>query len=256
MGIRLAGGGEVREVLEQLNYSPGTKDTGDLEATTKTITATAEATGLGNADYSAALTLPAPADARLVVKRIAARLGVTIDSMTAATLYCRVYVDAQAADNRLFDLSWSATGAKLATANTYSGSLATIFNLLKNGGAHTFYFYFWVNTGNAVLSECRLYEGVGSDGADSWGGDCLQLLHRGFASIRVVYDRAGTGNLSGWMKNTGDEYNASYAAPSTSILQFILENSLVHDPTFAVTSAVATDLVSLTRSNFIIRKEE
>ncbi|MEK7281607.1 MAG: hypothetical protein AAB037_04555, partial [Chloroflexota bacterium] len=115
------------------------------EAATKTITATVEATGVGNADYSAALTVAAPADARLVVKRVAARLAVTIDSMTAGTLFCRVYVDAQAANNRLFDLSWTTPGAKLAAVDTHSGNLAAVFNLLKDGAAHTFYFFFWVN---------------------------------------------------------------------------------------------------------------
>jgi hypothetical protein len=160
--LKLAGEGTVAEHIEKLSYTPGPQDSGDLEAATRTVTAAAEATGPGNADYSRALTLAKPTDARLTVQRIAARLAVTIDSMTAGQLNCRVYVDAQDADHRLLDVSWTGAGAKLAVVDTHSGNLATIFNLLKDGASHTFYFFFWVNTGNAVISLCQLWEGVGT----------------------------------------------------------------------------------------------
>jgi hypothetical protein len=47
----------AKEKLEVLLYQPGLQDSGDLEAGTKTITATAEASGLGNASYTVSLTL-------------------------------------------------------------------------------------------------------------------------------------------------------------------------------------------------------
>ena len=105
---------DTQEKIGLIEYLPYLENTGDLEAGTKTITATSEATGVANADYSMALTLSKPSDARLVVTRIAARLAVTIDSFDVAEhLYCRVYVDAQDANHRLFDEDWNSIGAKL-----------------------------------------------------------------------------------------------------------------------------------------------
>ena len=149
---------DTQEKVETILYSPGLQNSGDLEAATKTITALAEATGLANADYSKALTLPKPADTRLELERIGSRLSVTIDSFSVATiLYCRVYVDAQDAAHRLFDLSWTTTGNQLAGTSTTSG---TLYPLLSDGQSHTFYFFFWVNqANNAVIkigrASCR-----------------------------------------------------------------------------------------------------
>lgn len=135
MALRLAGEEiGIQEKIESISYTPGVQGSGDLEAGTRTITATVEASGLGNADYNQALTLAKPDDIRLVVKRIAARLAVTVDSFDAAThLYCRVYVDVQDANHRLFDEDWSSAGAKLDAVDTHPGASATIFGLLKDG---------------------------------------------------------------------------------------------------------------------------
>lgn len=71
---------------------------------------------------TSSLTLPKPADARLVVKRICARLQVAVDTIPGGDtdLYCRVYVDAQDVNHRLFDLDWTSTGAKLHALDTHS----------------------------------------------------------------------------------------------------------------------------------------
>jgi hypothetical protein len=182
---------DTQEKIETITYFPGFPDSGDLEAGTKTITATAEAGGAGNADYSTTKTLPAPPDARLEVLRIAARLQVTIDSKTAGTLYSRVYVDAQDAGHRLFDLSWTTTGAKIEVEAVHAANKATIFNLLKDGAAHTFYFFFWVNSGNAVLSLVQLQEGVG--GTDSSPVTCLRVMHTGTAFLGMRVNVVGSG---------------------------------------------------------------
>ena len=182
-----------RPFVEQITYAPGLQTTNDLEAATKTITATVEATGVGNADYSAALTMAAPSDARLVVQQIMARLSITIDSMTAGTLYGRVYVDAQAANNRLFDLSWTTTGNKLAIQHTTAATLATIFALLKDGAAHTFYFFFWVNAGNTVLSVVQAWEGVG--GGSGAALHPIALTYTGSVSLAGYMERVGTGTF-------------------------------------------------------------
>lgn len=84
-----------------------------------------------------------------------------IDSFdTAIHLYCRVYVDAQDADHRLFDEDWNSTGAKLDAVDTLVGTKEPIFNLLKDGSAHTF--FFWVDQANdVVISLVQLWEAVG-----------------------------------------------------------------------------------------------
>jgi hypothetical protein len=68
---------DTQEVIEAISYQPGLQDSGDLEAGTKTITATAEATGVNAADYHAVMSLAKPDDLRLTVIRIAARLAVS-----------------------------------------------------------------------------------------------------------------------------------------------------------------------------------
>jgi len=195
--LKLAGESSIGlEKIEQLAYTSGKQDTGDLEAATKTVTATSEASGVGNADYSKALTLPKPSDARLIVKRIATRLAVTIDSFDTAThLYCRVYVDQQDADHRLFDMDWDSTGAKLTAVDTHSGALSTIFDLLKDGASHTFYFFFWIDqANNAVISLVQLWESVGT--CDTYGGhrEILELNFSGLATIHSSIRRIGTGS--------------------------------------------------------------
>lgn len=181
------------EFIESLIFNPGIPDTGDLEGGTKTIVAVAEGAGIGAADYNAVLTLPAPTDAKIIIIRIAERLAVTINSMTAGHLYCRVYVDAQDAAHRLFDMDWATTGAKL-TAGDFSAG--TAFNLLKDGAAHTFYFFFWVDAGNAVISLVRLQEVVGTCNHAGNGYEVLTVEHEGLMYVMGDCRVEGTGNFS------------------------------------------------------------
>ena len=181
---------DTQEKIETITYSPGAQTTGDLETGTKTVSATSETSGTGNADYSQALTLAKPLDARLEVKSIVSRLKVTIDSMTAGHLYCRVYVDAQAATHRLFNKDWTSTGEKLGAADLTSG---VAFNLLRDGSAHTFYFFFWVDTGNAVISFVQLWEGVGSCSTVGYQYTTLEVNHSGFLGFAVRLETIGSG---------------------------------------------------------------
>ena len=212
-----------KEKLEVLLYQPGLQDSGDLEPATKTITAAVEASGLGNATYSASLTLPKPSDDRLVVKRICARLQVTIDTIAGGDtdLYCRVYVDGQDANHRLFDMDWTSTGVKLTALDTHSGALSTIFNLLKDGTSHTFYFFFWkAGTGAGItISLVQLWEGVGSKIVGA-GTPCLGISHTGQLSGFLACSKAGTGSSAlrvcqGIQDSTYSSYllSATYEAP-------------------------------------------
>lgn len=159
------------ESVDIITYVPYRIDSGDRIATTKTITATAEASGVGNADYSFALTLTAPTDARLVVQSIITRLALTIDSDDGThDLCCRVYMDAQDADHLLFDIACTTTGAQLAAQRLTTGVKDIIYNLIKNGAAHTYYMYFW-SPGNhsPVLSLAQMWGAVGTNKTAAWG---------------------------------------------------------------------------------------
>jgi len=185
-----------KPIYETIIYSPALNDTTDLEAATKTITATEEATGTGNADYTAALTLKIPSDTRMAIKRIATRLSVTIDSDDGThDLKCRVYVDEQDANHMLFDLSYTSTGNQLSVQDCLTGTKETIFNLLKDGNAHTFYFFFWSPGEHApVISVCQLWEAVGSSSV-TWGiVEALRITHTGFLQVSGYFQRTGSGN--------------------------------------------------------------
>lgn len=229
--------GKTGERIERIAYSPGLPSTGDLEGATKTITAVTEG---AVADYSAALTLASPTEVRLQVKRIASRLAVVIDSMTAVTLYCRVYVDAQATNNRLFDLSWTTTGEKLHAVDTHAAALATIFNLLKDGAAHTFYFFFWVSAGNAVLSYVNLWETVGTCLASPAGVPTLSLNHQGFLGgfFRLYVLGSGTPVFRLCFPNTY-EYWVSVAGSAAEIG---FPSVVGFNPDFVIWGTVASDI--------------
>ena len=254
--LKLAGETDTsREKIEAIYYDPGLPNTGDLEAATKTITATAEASGLGNADYSSALTLADPDDARLAVKRIASRLVVTIDSFDVAThLYCRVYVDAQDADHRLFDEDWTAIGEKLDAVDTHSGNKATIFNLLGDGQQHTFYFFFWVNQAtNAVISQVVLSEAVGTCQTGTYY-PYMELNHSGFLSMQGYVQRTGSGSKKLYVRShaLGNEWRrlAEWSDP------IALLNGLVYGVTdICGKGSVATDIVYFADLYFVLRSE-
>ena len=253
----------ITPAVSTITYSPSSaQDTGDLEGATKTITATSEATGVGNADYSSAKTLPVPSNSALAILRVATRLAVTIDSMTAGTLNYRVYVDSQVAGNLLYDSTWVTTGAKIVVQDTLVGTKETIFNLLKDGSAHTFYFFFWVNAGNAVLSLVELWEGVGATGATGWGKVVMSLTHTGLFSISPSIAKVGTGThqlLIGKSATLVEAYeNVLFLQKTTSTSQILtletipllLSGAVVG---IQVLSSEATDLVYVGGITFIIR---
>lgn len=246
---------DIQEKVETILYQPSLQDSGDFEPGTKTITATEEASGLGNADYNASLTLAKPDDARLVVKRITSRLAVTIDSMTAGHLYCRVYVDQQDADHRLFAEDWASIGAKLAAVDTHSGNKSTIFNLLKDGSAHTIYFFFLVDSGNAVISTVQLQEGAGSSGTAN-NVEAIRLIFKGLIHWTSAVTGAGSGTQVQKLVITGSGGENTfryYIAPSANSVQSTI---LVSDPTLAFYSTVATDITCLKRLAIILRSEQ
>ncbi len=243
MSLKLAGEEVFLEKLEYLVYAPGLQDSGDLEAATKAITATAKP---ATPDYTVSLTTAAPTDSRISVKRLALRLQATVDSFNAGAtvLYYSVEVNGT---ERLAG-SWAATGEQLAGVNLVVG---TQINL---GTANELKVYLWVDAGNAVVSLCQLWQVAGHYGTGSTATQSqLQVTHRGLAMLHnfyapVVGSGAGSMSLSlapGIGPNAGTEYVSSGG-------KMVL---LVGTHNFWVSSSVATDL-SYFRTFFIILRSE
>ena len=264
----------VSEKIEIIQYRPDKQDTGDLEPGTRTITATLEASGIANADYSKALTFTIPTDSRLELKRVACQLYAVIDSIPAGdtNLYCRVYVDAQDADHLLFDENWDSTGAKVDAVDTHAGAKATIFNILKSGVAHTLYFFFWkAGTGTGiVLSQVLLYEAVATCTTSTYGVELLRLIHTGLVSIGLTISRYGTG--TGYLMvltATDDPYYGRRAVPManqtgdfgtqlpfTTDINVANSAALIKDLMIATFGTVSTDLNAIYDVNLVLRSEQ
>lgn len=212
-------------IIERIAYLPYRKDSTDLEAATKTISATAEASGLPSADYNAALTINQPADARLAVLSIAARLSVTIDSDDGAhDLRCRVYVDLQDADHLICDLTCTTTGNQLSAQSMTAAVKPILFALLNNGAAHTFYFYFW-SPGNhsPVISVVQLWEAVGTNLCVGCGTPIIAFtpLTHCEVQLRLYHLKCGAGtNVLGFFLggDTGTGYG-NFALHETGLIQ-------------------------------------
>jgi hypothetical protein len=250
---------DTTERIEAISYMPGLQDSGDLEAGTRTITATAEAAGINNADYHTTLTLAKPDDLRVNVLRIAARLAVTIDSMTAGQLNCRVYADIQDADHRLFDWHWANAGEKLAAIDTHNDNLNAIFNQLKDGQTHTFYVFCWVNTGNAVISLCQLWEGVGTCSTDWWGMNILAMNYSGWVSTASRLYVQGNGPLK-HMLTDGNFNQGNFITDiiSNKVIYSLGETTCLvkNGVTIYAGNAIATDLTYLFGCLFVLRSEQ
>jgi hypothetical protein len=178
---------------ENILYTPLLKNTNDLEAGTKTVTAAAKPV---TADYSASLTLPKPSDSRMQVLRIAARVSRTLDSLSSgANLRIQVYVDDASgldANCQLFDLTLAASGNSVAAVTVDTENKSPLYNALKDGSAHTFYWFIWktaAGTGDTVISVVQLWEGVGvSDTSTDVNKPVIILSHTGLADILIRFN--------------------------------------------------------------------
>ncbi|MFH0847582.1 MAG: hypothetical protein V1894_05990 [Chloroflexota bacterium] len=255
--LKLAGEGIYKERIESLLYNPGLKTTGDLEAGTHTIVPTSRP-AIGGAQYSTQLTLPAPSDARFTVKRIACRLAVNITNLGTAThVLLSVRVDVDDSDHELFSEDWTSTGTKLTAVDTHATNKTTIFNLLKNGGAHTFYFLFWADAASqAQLDQVQLWEGVGS--SDTGGGSsCLELAHTGWLAISDYVGRQGTGTVSQCIFSSQNAFGQRLRTVSTATELAMGDNTaLCFDKLIlSVFGTVTTDLNYLDTFRAILRSE-
>ena len=253
MTLKLAGEETgIQEKIELIKYNSGFQDSGDLETGTKTITATSKQVA---ADYSKSLTLTKPSDARIVVSIIAARLQVTRDSGSSANLNCTVSVDsADGSTNRLFDAVDVQASAGLALTNVSSGA---VFNLLSDGAAHTFYFFFWVNAGDSVISLVQLWEGVGASGTIAWNLAIyfLQLTMKGLVTVCWSVSRVGTGTADGIFFYSGMTDWLAHIVRGTCNNQEVAPDIFLAsgDVRLHFFSSVATDLVYLSNLTIVLR---
>lgn len=256
--LKMAGEGIYREVIESLTYDPDLMATGDLEAGTATIVPTSRP-AIGSAQYSAALTLVKPSDARIVVKRIAARLSVNIVSLGTAThLYCSVRVDVDDASHELFSEDWTTTGAKLDAADVHSGNKAAIFSLLSDGGLHIFYFLFWANAASqAQIDLVSGWEGVGS--CDTGGGShCIEVLHAGLISISDKAVVQGSGSVSQCVFTDANSIGRRFRGVTTTQELSMGDNTALVGvkAILSVFGTVATDLNYVDYLSVVLRSEK
>ncbi len=256
--LKLAGEGIYRERIETILYNPGLRTTNDLESGTHTVVPTARP-ATGSAQYQVQVTLPKPDDARMTVKRIAARLSVNIAGMGTAThVYLSVRVDADDSDHELFSEDWTTSGAKLSAVDTHAGNKATIFNLLKDGAAHTFYFLFWADAASqATVDTVQFWEGVGS--CDIAGGSsCLEISHAGWLSVADNVGKQGTGTVSQCIFGSSIAIGQRLRTVTTSFELAMADNTaLSFDKVIlSVFGTVATDLNYLDLIRAVLRSEQ
>ncbi len=255
--LKLAGEGIYREVIESLTFDPDLMPSGDLEAGTATIVLVSRP-ATSSAQYSATLTLAKPSDARIVVKRIAARLNVNIVSLGTAThLYCSVRVDADDSSHELFNEDWTVTGSKLDAVDTHSGNKAAIFGLLADGNPHTFYFLFWANAASqAQIDAVSFWEGVGS--CDTGGGGyCIEITHSGFFSISDKVAVLGSGTVNQCVFADSNTIGRRIRAVTTTTEFSMGDNTALvgAKAIMSVFGTVATDINYLDFLSVILRSE-
>ncbi|HEX74271.1 MAG TPA: hypothetical protein G4N93_03895 [Dehalococcoidia bacterium] len=245
------------EKIETIYYNPELRDTGDLESGTKTITATSKP---GAADYSKVMSMAKPSDIRMLIKVIGARLSVTRDSGTSSNLYCSVYVDdadGSEADHCLFD-GVDVQAGSLQVQNVLVGTKEVLFNLLKDGSTHTFYFFFWCDSGNSVISLVELWYGVGATGASH----CFVLTvgHTGLMMFGMHRGGIGSGTMRTDIHGTIDRtgyHSMLVAQSSATILGFGSAGLLLTTDGVAVDlwGTVATDLILIRQVQVMLRSE-
>lgn len=196
---------DTQEKIESITYQPNLQDSGDLEASTKTITATSKQ---GSPDYTASLTIPAPPDSRLTVTQLGLRGNIHIDSFAgspaATKLYCAVECNGV---EKVSAVELTSAGGD----SFFAVDITADFNV---GAANELKVYLWVDQGNAVISVCQLWLAVGSCNTPEWDvQNSLQLAYCGQVLTAFSCSRVGTGTPSARLYQEG----GSPAAPEQVI---------------------------------------
>jgi hypothetical protein len=219
------------EAVDHIVYTPGLADSGDLEAGTKSVTATSQQ---GTPDYSADLTVPAPSDGRVQVERLALRGLVHIDSFGGAPAATKLFYTLKV--NGVAKV----TGGELTSAaadNLFALDVTADFLL---GSPNDVDLHLWVDQGDAIVSVAQLWLAVG---AVTTGEPARALLigHHGLLSLTAVIERVGSGSptitltppSTGW-------YVFASASGTNGRLQ--LPAFVCRDNPLRLSGTVATDL--------------
>jgi len=244
MALRLAG--EARAPGERVwtrLYIPSVANSGDLEPTTRTVTATAKRPG---PDYTASLTLP-PAPPEVRVLRVGLRVGVTLDTLggtpQATTLFLSVEVDGM----EVASGQAGAPGTLYLTTDLPEGAFVL-------GAPMTVRVYLWVDQGEAVVSACQVWMGVGSTATGS-RPSVVALEHRGLMALLAVVRAQGSGTPSLALRPARPPWY-DYAVVSGQWGSLEFPAFLAHGEHLAVGGTVAGDLNFLEALILNLRREE
>jgi len=222
-------------------YNPGLQDTGDLESATRIISATAEP---GSPDYWANLSIAAPADSRLQVKRLGVRLQITVDSWAGGgtTLNYRIKRGGVSINDGTLTVSGD-TGALYASCDVTDGTLT---------GTAEYEVHLWVDTGTCTVSVCRMWAGVGSSGTGFV--PCCLISHTGSAYCGVRINLVGSGNPSMYLKYTDNNIVADSFSEGTGHANWFRSLALLKDTVYIFSQGTLnSDVTILVESYFIFK---
>jgi len=126
---------------------------------------------------------------------------------------------------------------------------------LSDRSEHTFYFFFWVDAGDAVISLVQLQAGVGSsqnsiNTIDGSTKPCLGIKHVGLFDVVLRHSKLGSGTPIAYITPGNSAWTTSICyASSTSTIHtgLVLGDSISRAPyginlSIILVGSVATDL--------------
>jgi hypothetical protein len=176
---------DTKEKIETIFYNPALQDSGDLESGTRTVIATSKPPA---PDYITNLTTPNVPDFRVIVRKLCQRLNVYIDSFNAGATKLYYSVEVNGIER--------VTGNFISAGSNNPVSWLLIEGQFNLGTANTIEVFLWVDSGNAVISVCQLYQAVGSNTSTEHvsAGNILVVQHTGLISVGLTGRILGTGS--------------------------------------------------------------
>ena len=169
-----------------------------------------------------------------VIERLALRGNIHIDSFggspAATKVYCTVECNGV---EKVSAKELTSAGAD----NFFAVDILADFNL---GTANELKVYLWVDQGDAVVSVCQLWQGIGASVTGSTR-NILVISHKGFISLLGIVARVGTGTPYLRIAPTGTAWYA-FAEASGSNAELRVESFLHYDDCLRTKGTVATDL--------------
>ncbi len=245
---------DTQEKTELIRYRPVLQDSGDLEAGTKTITATSKP---GTPDYTTNLTTPASLDSRLVVKRLGHRLLIHIDSFGGSPGATKLCYSVEV--NGVERATGEFTGAGADNVKAWALTEGQ-FNL---GSANTLEVFLWVDQGNAVVSVCQLWQAIGVPGVSfpfQPAMTAIVVKHSGMLIPQALAAMDGTGTNYLYVCNSdavwAEEVQVKVISGQYTSLNFegitMVEDELV----IRTNSTVDTDLPFVYAASFVLKSEK